>query len=114
MGSAVVDLKAPERDGGSTRPSAARQPSYASTKPARLLQPPAFTIVSKFGHVGSCSPLKTPSRKVCCALATRGHDTAEPPSKLRTSLRLMGSPEFEEALRLRAGSLGIKVSSQER
>jgi hypothetical protein len=38
-----------------------------------------------------------------------GHDTAAPPSRLRTSLRLMGPPpSSEEALRVPAGSLGIK------
>jgi hypothetical protein len=45
-----------------------------------------------------------------CALTPPGDDTAAPPRRPRTSLRLMGSPpEFEEALRLRAGSLGIKA-----
>ena len=46
----------------------------------------------------------------CCARAVRGHDAAAPPRTLRTSLRLMGAaPSCEDALRARAGSLGIKA-----
>jgi hypothetical protein len=46
----------------------------------------------------------------CCPRAApTGHDTAAPPSRLRTSLRLMGPPISEEALRLRAGSWVIKA-----
>jgi hypothetical protein len=36
---------------------AARQPSYASTMPAPLLQTPALTIVSRRGHVAPCRVL---------------------------------------------------------
>jgi hypothetical protein len=44
------------RDDGSITPSAARQPSYDSTKPTQLLQTPAL-IVSRRGHVGPCGML---------------------------------------------------------
>jgi hypothetical protein len=55
-----------------------------------------------------CECERSPLLRLLCAC---GHDTAAPPRSLRTSLRLMGAPpSSEDALRVRAGSLGIKAS----
>jgi hypothetical protein len=62
------------RDDGSITPSAARQPSYDSTKPTQLLQTPAL-IVSRRGHVGPCGMLDHrphAPREILCEFAGCG------------------------------------------